>query len=575
MKGIFGNRFLGLLITIALLLGGMLTVGGFAAGPVSASSATVWGYVYDNGTGEVLDDVEVSLYNYDTDHGYGDYTDANGYYEFDNLGGGEWSLRFRDDEYYYLREYLTIGVNDNIQYDAYLDHYECTIVGTIYDLDTDEPIEDAEIGLSGDSDDGEDYYKWFVTGEDGKYYHYIPPGEYDLRVYREGYSYQEQDVDIENGEELQFDFYMDPMSSIYGTIYDAETQEVIQDLVVGLDKEGYYWWYDYDYSDENGEYALYMEPDTYTLRVREDGYKEISEGFTIGEDEHILYDIYLEEDLTRLYGYVYNLSSGEPLEGVYVSSNNWDTWDSDYTHTDEDGYYELYPGAGEVSLSASEEGYESYYTSIEMEEDVPQEHNIELDPYSAYLYGMVTDYESSDGLYDAMVTVTGKDFYESTYTNSDGEYSMYLDGGEYEVKVSAPGHSPFETMVTIEDGTDFELNIELGPYNTGVFGYVTDREGTPIFNATVTVQVYWLVDNDTVCRLEDYTRTDEEGFYELILPPSEETGTYDFTVQADGYQTYSDELWVEPDEMTQVDVVLYRQPGTGSIWLWLWELIFG
>ena len=558
---------LGMILTLALFLSGIGSVGSSELDGSPRGSCTVWGYVYDNVTGEALPDIEVRLYNYDTDHEYQDYSDENGFFEFDNLEAGDYSLRFYDEKYYYFRDYLSLEGNDNRQYDAYLDPYECTVYGNIYAEDTGEPIEYPYIYLDGYSDEGDRYYLYDNPGEDAYYDFFIPPGEYELKAYGEGYSRGDENVEVDDGDELQIDFYLTPLCSISGIVYDVETLEPLNDIEVVLYEKDEPYWVTYDWSNETGYYALYMESGAYDIRIRnERGYEDFEESFDILEGDKVEYDIHLEPDLTRLSGYVYNLTSGEPIEDALVYCYNYDTYDRDHTYTDENGYYESFPGAGETSITVNKDGYKDYYDSIVMEEDVHQERDYYLDPYTSMLFGIVYDEDTSEPIYDAYITVQGEDIYETTWSDSEGKYHLYLDGGEYSIKASYYDYVTFETTVVIQDWEDYELDIYLVPFNCMVFGYVTNGDGEFIEGA------YASISSDSY---NDYIYTDEDGYYEFECPPSSESGEYRLYVSADGYRPYQENFWLEAGEDLQVDVELQEQWSAGSIWRWIWEQIFG
>jgi len=343
----------GIMIGLALLISGVGMVGSVEPGDSTRGSGTVSGYVYDNENGEILSDVEIDLYNEETDHGYQDYSDEDGYYEFDDLESGEYRIRSYDNRYYAYEDYFSISEGENLQNDIHLDPYECTVFGYVYDIDTDEPINGSRVYLWFE-EDGYHSYRLDITGDEGDYNFFMSPGEYEIEVNSDGYIVSSREIEIEEGEELQEDFYLEALCSISGIVYDGETLEPLPDLEVDLYNNGY--WVDYDYTDENGEYEVHMVPGEYTLYVRGgDRHKNFEKDFDIDEDEHIIYDIYLEPDLTKITGYVYDLSSGEPIEDASVEVANYDTWDWNYDYTDENGYYEVYPGVGECSISVTKE----------------------------------------------------------------------------------------------------------------------------------------------------------------------------------------------------------------------------
>ncbi len=553
-----------IMIAFALLISGVGMVGSVEPNVNTRGSGMVSGYVYDNETGEVIPDVEIDLSHKESDHSYQDYSDDAGYYEFDDLDAGEYRIRGDDERYYYHKEYFSLSESENREHDIYLDPYECTIFGNVYDADSNDPIEGASVYLKIKEDDYYYYYLHEYTDIEGFYEFFMPPGEYRIDLNAYGYERTSRIIEIKEGEELQEDFFLVPLSTISGILYDGGTSEPLPNIEIDLLEDG--WWYSYDYSNETGNYLIYMEAGDYVLRVRERGYEDFEYDFEIKEDEHIVYDIYLEPDLTVLSGYVYNLSSGEAIEGARVSGDNYDTWDRDTTYTDEKGYYELYPGVGEVSISVSKDGYKSEYDSITMEEDVAQERDYYLDPYESSLFGKVYDEETSETISYVYVTVQGEDFYETDYTNSNGEYFIYLDAGEYSVSVSEGGYVTFKTDITVEEWEDYQLDVYLVPFNCKVYGYITNEDGEAIEDAYINIY------NDNY---SDYYYSDDEGYYEFECPPSSEVGEYNLRVQATDYRPYQEQFWLDQGEELQIDVEMQAQWSPGSVWNWIWELIFG
>ena len=559
----FRNILPGIMIALALLISGVGMVGSTEPGDTTRGSAKASGYVYDNENGEVLPDVGIGIYNDETGHGYQILSDEEGYYEFDDLEEGEYRIWTYSERHHEYKEYFYISDGEYLQYDIYLDPYECTVFGYVYDADTNEPINGSQVYLWGEIDD---HYTYIIdtTGADGYYVFFMSPGEYELDVIANDYTSMTREIEIEEGSELQEDFYLEPLSSISGILYDGETLEALSNLEINLYKDGRR--VDYDNSNETGHYFIFMEAGNYELMVNERGYEDFKYGFEIEEEEKIVYDIYLKPDLTILSGYVYDRSSELAIEGAYVRSLNYDTWDGDEDYTDENGYYELYPGFGECSISVNKEGYKEEYDSITMKENVPQEQDFYLEPYESTISGTVYDEETSDPVEYAYVTIQGEDFYETDSTNNSGEYFTYLDGGEYSVKVSREGYFAYEIMVTIQAGEDYKLDIYLEPFNCKVFGYITNEEDEPIGGALVRISSE---------KYDDAFGTDDNGYYEFQCPPSSEVGEYNLRVQADDHRPYQEQFWLDQGEELQIDVELQEQWSAGSVWRWIWDLIFG
>ncbi len=445
-----------------------------------------------------------------------------------------------------------------------------TVSGYIYDQISGEPIENnTEVIIEGYDENGDYYSSYHYPDSDAYYIFYLQTGDYELKVSGYNYISKNEGIKLNEGEKIELDFHLEPVCSISGVVYNNETDEPISDIIVELLQ--YFipsLWYRYgNYStNEMGEYFFIMEPEEYWVRITEDGYKDSSEEFTVEEGDHIIYDIYLDVDYTVLSGYIYDQSSEEPIENASIMIYNNDRWYSTSVTSDENGYYEAYPESGESSITVVKDGYKDHYDTVTMEKDIPLKRNYHLKPYNSMIYGTVFDEDTSDTMESVYIQIEGKDFYDSTMSDENGEYHFYLDGGDYQITCSANEYSTYKNTITIESGVEYQLDIYLSPYDSKVFGYVSDEDGNYLFGAYVRISSNYYEDTD-------YTISD--GYYEFIVPPSEESGEYTLQVSADGYREYEESFWLDQGQELQIDVELQEQWSPGSVFAWIWEIIFG
>jgi hypothetical protein len=112
----------------------------------------------------------------------------------------------------------------------------------------------------------------------------------------------------------------------------------------------------------------------------------------------------------------------------------------------------------------------------------------------------------------------------STRTDSNGNYSIYLCDGEYEISFRGlpSGYKPAEIIFTVANGEERELNIELEKYSfTGeIRGKVTDEKNNPLAGIQVEAreefddQVFFAETNSQ----GEYTIKVINGEYFLSLP---------------------------------------------------------
>ena len=557
---------------ILILAAASLAMLGTSESRDGENDGTVFGTVYDAETKEAMADVLVIIYETGMDYYYEQNTDGNGSYRFEDLPRVEYDILVYLDGFYTYEEQIDLISLESVQHDIYLEPYECKVFGHVYDYNTWKSIDDDVYVLLEGYDENNDWYSYrtFIDNE-GYYEVYSPPGEYSFKAGGDLYHEHSDRITLADGDELQEDIYLVPFCYITGFIYDVETDEPVEGAEVRLNRQysgGAYVHLKTIYTNETGEYFFAVETGIYIIEVHKPGYKSDRHEYVVLEEGvSMAYDFYLEIDYGVLFGYAYDEETGEALEGVNVEVFNWDSWERYSVYTDENGYYELYPGPGDVNVNAYLESYKPYYEMVTMEEDVPRQLDIFLEPYESTIFGKVTDGSTSEPIEGVYVSLDGNDDYLTTYTDENGTYRLYMDGGEYRFSISEEGYDTYEDTIEVESGEEIELDVTLAPYTTRVFGYVTDGDGDPIEYAYVRIESeeYYY----------DYNYVDDDGYYEFVVPPSEDQGEYTLSYAADGYQESQETVWLDEGEQLQIDVTLEETWSPGSIWRWIWEIIFG
>lgn len=163
----------------------------------------------------------------------------------------------------------------------------------------------------------------------------------------------------------------------------------------------------------------------------------------------------------------------------------------------------------------------------------------------ATLSGTVTAEGSGNPVDGATVRVDGA----TATTGDDGTYAVAVDSlGDHSLSVDAGGFESASRRVHV-DSPDATADVALEGEPVDVYFTVSKRstvdgysfDGEPIEGATLTV------DGD------EYT-TDAEGDVDLQLPP----GTYEYTAEAEGYETLTGEVTVHPASTSVVSVPLVR-----------------
>jgi hypothetical protein len=254
-----------------------------------------------------------------------------------------------------------------------------------------------------------------------------------------------------------------------------------------------------------------------------------------------------------IYGTVYDNSTGEPLSGadVYIFDDNYQS--SKVVNTDENGIYTVNVlKGGNFYLYAEYPFYENSeveYVSVNINEEVEQDFRLDPINYSSRIYGTVTDSETGDPLYTWIeICEEGSNYSVWLISSpSDGYYSLDVNAGTYTIICSSENYYHFNSdPFVVDEGEEFEFNIEMEKINQGINGKVTDENGDPM------VDIYVNLQNDN-CWI--YGTTDDEGQYEIM---AEYPGTYNLTVNADGHRPFLKEVTIEKDQMLEEDIQMEK-----------------
>ena len=166
---------------------------------------------------------------------------------------------------------------------------------------------------------------------------------------------------------------------------------------------------------------------------------------------------------------------------------------------------------------------------------------------STRLYGTVSVGGTGAPVPDATVTLTDEsgEVVTSQVTGADGSYLLDgLGGGHFTVVVSAANHRPIATGVTVPQGGEERLDLELegGGRLTGIAR--SGRYGNPVREALITFV-------DSSGAVLTTTVTDADGAYTLEDLPAGE-----YTVIASGFPPVASSVRVDPAAEGRHDVEL-------------------
>ncbi|MEY7850462.1 beta strand repeat-containing protein [Natrarchaeobius sp. A-rgal3] len=423
-----------------------------------AGTGSVSGTVVDEGTGDGIEDADVTL-EYPTGEAvvFEDATDADGAYTIEDVPGTgeEYGITVNADGY----ETATFGVSPETGTNERTFELEgnAEIIGTVTDEVTGGPIENVTVTV----ENGVGTYN-ATTDENGEYTIENVPGtgdEYDVTADTAGYEHRYTSVTVGDGATETADLHLSGDAEITGTVTDALSEDGIEDgTVTATNGAG-----TYDATTSGaGEYTIYDVPgsETYDLEANHDDYVPTTRSdVTVAAGTQQTENVVLEPfDQTTVTGTVTDEVTGEPIAGADVAFELDDERvDTDLvfeTETNTDGVYELTDlvDGYDYTLTAEADGYDVGTSSLRVGGD--EEVDLPLTGDGALEFD-VDGEQFGDGLEGATVEATpvdGAGTYGGSHTG-DGTYTVtdLPSATEYAVTVTADGYETVAFDVLVEE----------------------------------------------------------------------------------------------------------------------------
>jgi hypothetical protein len=299
-------------------------------------TATLCGYITDEITEDPIEDILIELYsdNWELHHFDWNYTftDSSGYYEIHTAAS---ELQISPMSFWHAdcwSEHYTISEGETYWWNATI--YEIppqtsVLCGYITDEITHEPIENADISLDWDDNEGHYYYKFGFSDDTGFYKINIAPGDISLFIFGGRHFYTRvDDFPIGEDETLWKNFTLEPHptdnSVVRGNILGDKSinskpikgNSPIEgaQVVVRWDnnQQSYS---NVTYTDASGYYEMGIAAGMIRLRVYAEGYGSFwTEDFNIDDGETKTIDFELE-------AVKMNISIIKPTKGIYLNNN--------------------------------------------------------------------------------------------------------------------------------------------------------------------------------------------------------------------------------------------------------------
>jgi len=537
-------------------------------------SSRICGYIKDKITNEPIENTNISLFWTKINDGYyRNYTlsDSLGFYSI-NVAKGLVNLDIHadgyldedwpeDDLFYNISENETKWVNFSL---VPKPPENSAVKGYITDNETGEPIQDVNIKIYWWDYQG--HYQRNNTKSDSLGFYSINVAKGYIRLYVTNEDYfsarwpYNDDYYIMENETKWVNFSLVPKppenSAVKGYITDNRTGEPIMGERVELDwkdNEGYSQ-NNWTYTDSEGFYLMNVAEGFIKLYVYKTGYYDFSwpEGsfYFINDNETKWVNISLiqkplENSIVK--GFITNSKTGDPIKGADIILD-WkdEQGNTQYNYTDSDshGFYSMNVAKGFLRLYVFASNHSNNYTDwFEIEDNESVWLNFTLNPYyyDYTVYGYIKNIYDNSTVQDAYIeflckNLYGNYYYESTYSNESGFYSIKLQAGlidEIYVKVDGFFRYSLKDDYILDENYILWINISLIPYppeTSKVYGYITDSEtNEPIKNAEV--ELDWHEDYYSNLYYYNVTYSDSFGFYSFDVA----AGIIDLYVRADGY----------------------------------------
>jgi 5-hydroxyisourate hydrolase-like protein (transthyretin family) len=349
---------------------------------ISDENSMICGYVNDRDSGVPLANVDVEQDWWDSQGHYGwnsTQTNATGFYYF-NTAAVDFQLYFTNEDYF--REYsstMSIGEHEILWYNISMIPIPPETVyfyGVITDNSSGEPVEGADIDIYWYDTEGHSWNNDTQSNSSGYYCLGAIPGETYITVYYDNYfRFYSEELFTENDSLIWYNISLIPFPSVSaivcGYITDAQTGDPIPDASVNLHcyvEHGYF--SNYTHTNGIGFYSLGTIPGSVDLYVYKLDYaSSYSDNHLITEDETLWMNLTLEYEpmeTSLLKGYVVDSETSSVVRNAFIRYDWKDDvghFSSDYTFSDQKGFYSIPAPKGTIQLMITANGYTNQQSS--------------------------------------------------------------------------------------------------------------------------------------------------------------------------------------------------------------------
>ena len=399
------------------------------------------------------------------------------------------------------------------------------IKGYVTERGTGDPIEGVEVDLWGDG------FNTTYTDIFGYYEMNVADGDWHVHMEKENHTSHDNDITINPDDTIWYNMTLaEKNAMIKGYVTDDDSRGAIEDAYINLWDESNEV-SEYTSTDSSGYYELMVAASYYMLWAGAEDHSQYSTEFEIEEDETLWINATLKFMNSWVKGYVTEDDSRSAIEDAEVGI--WGMEGGNWSTTDSSGYYEVRVFQSDFNMMVTKSGYYSYDRDISLEKDQTKWYNVTLEeapPETVLIKGYVEGNDSRSALQGANVHADVDGYNKDNQTDGNGYYELTVPSGYLRFNVNRNGYKEFNDEFTIYDNETIWINVTLEPKppeTATLKGYIYEDDSRgPMENVFVAAfGEYW-----------NTTNTDDQGYYEMRLSPSE----YHFMAQLEGYSEYHD-----------------------------------
>ncbi len=380
-----------------------------------------------------------------------------------------------------------------------------------------------------------------TTTSNGNFTLSLPEGTHTVYASKDGYSTSEsQTLTLTPGQTLSgLDFRVTPnAATISGVVLSSGLALYDAEVEASGDNGTFY-----TRTDAQGQYSISLEPGTYTLIARKNGYLDPDARTVLANPGQSVPDIDFTLILNKatISGIAKN-ASGDFLRNVtIIATDSSDAANRVTTTTNTSGEYTMKVTAGTAySLTAEKEGYSS--DSAPAEHIAAQELRVVDFTLSALPSSVAGTIRDENGAVLANTTVSAGT--ETTQSNHLGKYTLYLSAGDHTISAEKAGYRTVTQNVTLNPGqTVTGVDFRMTDITATLRGTVSS--GTEYIEGAV-LNFVSDVGNATAT-------TNSQGGYLLsnLLP-----GAYTVTVTRSGYKDAVSAITLTEQADTTLNIVM-------------------